>query len=82
MLWLVVLSICVILPLLVMAFTKTRGSQGPPVKKRRTMLYAPGSEDVAGETYFPARKDGSMPFPLGKKEERRKTETYRKYSED
>jgi len=46
------------------------------------MLYAPGSEDVAGGAYHPGRKDGSMPFPLGKKKERKRTETFRKHSDD
>lgn len=65
-----------------MASIKGRGTHEPRTSEKRVMLYAPGSEDVAGEAYFPARKDGSMPFPLGKKQERKKTETFRKYAED
>lgn len=46
------------------------------------MLYAPGSTDVAGEAYHSPRKDSTMPFPLGKKEERKKTETFRRHEKD
>ncbi|MFW9807090.1 MAG: hypothetical protein ACFFFK_10220 [Candidatus Thorarchaeota archaeon] len=64
------------------ATNKGRDSQGPSTSEKRTMLYAPGSEDVAGEAYFPGRKDGAMPFPVGKRQERKKTETFRKSAED
>ena len=45
--------------ILIALLPKRRG--GVPTKSEKPiMLYAPGSEDVAGESYFPARKDGSM----------------------
>ena len=53
-----------------------------PHKQERTMLYAPGSTDVAAEAYHPGLKDGALPFPVRKKEERKKTETFRQHSKD
>ena len=41
-----------------------------------TRVYAHGSRDVATEVYYPAIRDSAMLFPLSKKEEREKTETY------
>jgi len=67
--------------ILISLIPKRRGGS-PPKSEKPVMLYAPGSEDVAGESYFPARKDGSMPFPVGKREEREKTETFRRSVED
>lgn len=63
---------------LIALFSPRRGKL--PLKQERTMLYAPGSTDVAGESYHPGRKDGAMPFPLSKKKERKKTETFRRRS--
>jgi hypothetical protein len=40
------------------------------------MLYAHGSRDIASEVYYPAIRNTTMLFPLSKKEEREKTETY------
>ncbi len=39
-------------------------------------VYAHGSQDVETQVYFPALKDTTMPFPMSKREEREKTETY------
>jgi hypothetical protein len=64
---------------LIALFSSQRGSQ-PSRPQERTMLYAPGSEDVAAAAYHPARKDGAMPFPLGKRKERKKTETFQNRS--
>jgi hypothetical protein len=65
--------------LLIALFSTQRGT--PSHKPReRTMLYAPGSEDIAGSSYSPARKDGAMPFPVGKKKERKRTETFNQHS--
>jgi hypothetical protein len=41
------------------------------------MLYSPGKTDQAGEFYHSARRDGAMPFPVGKKKERKRTDTFR-----
>ncbi|MHA2077977.1 MAG: hypothetical protein ACW99X_10285 [Candidatus Thorarchaeota archaeon] len=67
-----------------------RKSQGPSKPQKQVMLYAPGSEDVAGGAYhsarktgaMPSRKTGAMPFPMGKKKERKKTETFQRHSDD
>lgn len=82
MLWIVLLSIFVVFPLAVLILIKGRKSRGPPKPVKQTMLYAPGSTDIAAEVYHSPRKDSTMPFPLGKKEEREKTETFRRHSED
>ena len=66
----------------IVAFTLTRRSELPTKPQEPIKLYAPGSIDVAGEVYHPARKDGAMPFPVGKKKERKRTETFRKHSKD
>jgi hypothetical protein len=82
MIWIVVLAVCVVIPLILLIFIKGRDSQGPRRSGRQTMLYAPGSTDIAAEAYHSPRKDSTMPFPLGKKEKRKKTETFRRHSED
>ncbi|MFW9786206.1 MAG: hypothetical protein ACFFE2_16295 [Candidatus Thorarchaeota archaeon] len=84
MIWLVVLIICVIIPMIILFAYSGRGrdSRGSPRSSKPTMLYAPGSTDVAGEAYHSPRKDSTMPFPLGKKEERKKTETFRRHEKD
>ncbi len=82
MIWVVLLTIYIVIPLIILVFIRGRKSQGPPRPAKQTMLYAPGSTDIAGEVYHSPRKDSTMPFPLGKKEEREKTETFRKHSED
>ncbi|MFX1560446.1 MAG: hypothetical protein ACFFBL_07645 [Promethearchaeota archaeon] len=82
MLWIVLLFVFVVIPVVVLILIGGRKSQGPPKPAKRTMLYAPGSTDIAGEVYHSPRKDSTMPFPLGKKEEREKTETFRRHSED
>ncbi|KXH70524.1 MAG: hypothetical protein AM326_04290 [Candidatus Thorarchaeota archaeon SMTZ-45] len=53
-----------------------------PRKQEHIMLYSPGSRDIGGEAYYPGEKDGAMPFPVGKKKERKKTETFRQNSKD
>ncbi len=78
MIWIVMLGILVVLPLIVLIFVKGRDSEGPRTSDKRIMLYAPGSADIAAEAYHSPRKDSTMPFPLGKKKERKKTETFRR----
>lgn len=82
MIGIVVLFVCVVLPLILLIFVKGRDSGDPRTPDKLTMLYAPGSIDVAGESYHPARRGGAMPFPLGKKKERKKTETFRRSLKD
>jgi hypothetical protein len=82
MIWIAVLAICVVFPLVIIFATKDRRSQGPRKPMKQTMLYAPGSTDIAAEAYHSPRKDSTMPFPLGKKEKRKKTETFRRHSKD
>jgi hypothetical protein len=82
MIWIVILAVVVVIPLIVLFSIRGRKSQGPPKSTKQTMLYAPGSEDVAAGAYHSPRKDSTMPFPLGKKKERKKTETFRRHSED
>jgi hypothetical protein len=66
---------------LIALLPRRRGTQSTLLhKQEHIMLYAPGSEDIGGETYYPARKDGAMPFPVGKKKERKRTETFRQNS--
>ena len=43
----------------------------------QTMLYKHDSRDTAAEVYYPAIRDSTAPFPLSKKEEREKTETFK-----
>jgi hypothetical protein len=51
-------------------------SNGPRTSESPLMLYAHGPRDVASEVYYPAIRDSTMLFPLSKREEREKTETY------
>ena len=82
MLGIVLFTIFVGIPLIVLIFIRGRKSRGPPKPAKQTMLYAPSSTDIAAEAYHPSIRDSRMPFPLGKKEEREKTETFRRHSED
>jgi len=82
MMWVVLLSIFVVIPLIILVFIRGRKSQGPSKPAKQTMFYAPGSIDIAAEAYHLSIRDSRMPFPLGKKEERKKTETFRRHSED
>jgi hypothetical protein len=82
MLGIVILAIFVVFPLILLIVFRGRKSQGPPRLTKQTMLYAPGSTDIAAEAYHSSIRNMTMPFPLGKKEERKKTETFRKHSED
>ncbi|TFG34037.1 hypothetical protein EU527_05400 [Candidatus Thorarchaeota archaeon] len=50
--------------------SKPRTSRGP------TLLYSPDSRDIAAEVYYPAIRDSTALFPLRKREERKKTETF------
>jgi hypothetical protein len=83
MLGVILLSIFVGAALIVLFLTRN-GTRNTPSQKTETptMLFAPGSADEAGRAYHPGRKDGAMPFPLGKKKERKRTETYRIHSDD
>ena len=78
MIGIVVLFVCVVLPLILLIFVTGRDSEGPRTPDKLTMLYAPGSADIAAEAYHSPRKDSTMPFPLGKRKERKKTETFRR----
>jgi hypothetical protein len=82
MLWIAVFGILVVIPVILLIVFRGRKSQGPSKPYKQVMLYAPGSEDVAGGAYHSARKTGAMPFPVGKKKERKKTETFHKHSDD
>ena len=83
MLGIIVLSVFVVAALVVLYSTR-KGTRSTirPRSEQPTMLYAPGSTDEAGQMYHPSRKDGSMPFPLGKKKERKRTATFRNQSGD
>jgi hypothetical protein len=68
--------------LLVVLSPKKRTSSTSSTKpKERTMLLAHNSTDIVSESYLPAIKDMSMPFPIGKRKERKKTETFRRHSD-
>ena len=82
MLGIILLTIFVGIPLILLIFIKGRKSERPPKPSKQIMLYAPSSTDIAAEVYHSPRKDSTMPFPLGKKEEREKTETFRRHSEN
>lgn len=82
MLWIVILFVCGVIPLIVLLTIKGRDSQGPRKPATLTMLYAPGSADIAAEAYHSPRKDSTMPFPIGKRKERKKTETFRRSGKD
>ena len=83
MLGIVVLSVLIGGALMAL-FATRKGTRSTPRQdsEKHTMLYAPGPIDEAGQVYHSARKDGAMPFPLSKKKERKRTETYRRHSDD
>jgi len=80
MLGVVILLILIGGLLLVLFSTERRGSS--PTPQKPTMLLAHDSTDIVSESYLPAIRDSSMPFPQGKKKERKKTETFRKHAKD
>ncbi|MHA2116092.1 MAG: hypothetical protein ACXABM_11400 [Candidatus Thorarchaeota archaeon] len=82
MIWVAIFGILIVFPVILLIFFRGRKSQGPSKPQKQVMLYAPGSEDVAGGAYHSARKTGAMPFPMGKKKERKKTETFQRHSDD
>jgi hypothetical protein len=44
----------------------------------QTMLYSHDSTDEAAKVYYPGiRGSSTVPFPIGKREEREKTETFK-----
>jgi len=61
--------------LLVSGMGKPR-TRGPRTSDGQTMLYSHDSRDIAAEVYVPAIRDSAAPFPLSKREERKKTETH------
>jgi len=79
MLGLAILAV-IVLPagIILMSRARRRGTRESRTTESPSMVYAPGSRDVASEVYWPAIMWGgvSMPFPQSKKEEREKTETY------
>jgi hypothetical protein len=81
MIWVIIWGIFIVIPLILLVVFRESRSQRSPKPARRTMLYAPGSEDVAGGAYHSSRKTGTMPFPVGKKKERKKTETFRRHDD-
>ncbi len=48
----------------------------PVLSEGPTRLYSHDSRDVMTEVYYPAIRDSAAVFPSGKREERKKTETY------
>ena len=44
--------------------------------KGQIMMYKSDSIDVVADSYYPGIRGSVGPFPVGKKEERKKTETY------
>ena len=82
MIWVAIFGILIVIPVILLIVFRGRKSQEPSKPTKQVMLYAPGSEDVAGGAYHSARKTGAMPFPMGKKKERKKTETFQRHSDD
>ena len=48
----------------------------PNLSEGPTRLYTHDSRDVMTEVYYPAIRDSAAVFPSGKREERKKTETF------
>ncbi|MBE0525908.1 MAG: hypothetical protein IH631_03135 [Candidatus Thorarchaeota archaeon] len=46
------------------------------ISKGQTMVYKSDSIDVVADSYHPGIRGSVGPFPIGKKEERKKTETH------
>jgi hypothetical protein len=57
-----------------MGIRKSAKAKGP------TLLYSHDSRDKVAEVYYPAIRDSTALFPLSKKEEREKTETFQSRS--
>lgn len=77
MLGLAVLAVFVLAAgIILMSRARKHNTRGPRTPEGPSMVYAPGSRDVASEVYWPAIRGSTMAFPLSKKEEREKTETY------
>ena len=69
----------VVLAAVVLLFVGTRKQRSGSfrqVSEGQTMVYKHGYTDVVAESYYPAIIGSVGPFPMGKKEEREKTETF------
>jgi hypothetical protein len=62
--------------LLVFGFAKPRSRGTRHVSDDHTMVYKSDSNDVVADSYYPGIRGSVGPFPVGKREERKKTETY------
>lgn len=73
---------CGVISLIVLITFKGRNSQGPRKPTTQIMFFAPGSVDMVAEVSFPTRWGSTSLFPLGKRKERKKTETFQKSAKD
>jgi hypothetical protein len=62
--------------LIALSLGKPRNRGTRHISDDRTMVYKSDSNDVVAESYYPGIRGSVGPFPVGKREERKKTETY------
>ncbi len=53
-----------------------RSDESRPVNANETMIYKSETTDAVAESYSPGIRGSVGPFPIGKRRERKKTETF------
>jgi len=62
--------------LIVTSYTMRRSEGAQHISRDQTMVYKSDSNDVVAESYHPGIRGSVGPLPVGKKKERKKTETF------
>lgn len=70
------LVIVVVVILLFVGVRKPRLEGPRQISPEQTMVFKSDSTDVVSESYYPGIRGSVGPFPIGTREERKKTETF------
>ena len=62
--------------LFIVIFWRQPSEDARRTSEGQTMVYKSDSTDVVAESYYPGIRGSVGPFPIGKREERKKTETF------
>lgn len=74
--YILALIVLAAIALIVTSYTMKRSEGSQHIPKGQTMVYKSDSNDVVAESYYPGIRGSVGPFPVGKRKERKKTETF------
>jgi hypothetical protein len=74
--YILALVILVAIILIVAGLEQPRRGSLRKLSNDHSMVYKSDSNDPVAESYYPGIRGSVGPFPIGKREERKKTETY------